>query len=47
MRLELKTTDLVDQSTTRCATEILKMISNLPTFNWRRILPRTDLTDIC
>ena len=43
MRLELTTIDPEGQGTTNCATEISKMILNLPTFHWRRSLPRSDL----
>ena len=39
MRLELMTTDLEGRGTTSCATEMSKMIPNLPTFHWRRTLP--------
>ena len=34
------------QSTTSCATDMSKMILNLPTFHWRRTLPRSGLADI-
>ena len=50
MRFELTTTNLVGRSTTSYATEMSKMIPNLPTFHWRRTLPRSDLaeqTEIC
>ena len=43
MRFELTTIDLAGQSTTSYATEISKMIPNLPKFHWRRPLPRSDL----
>ena len=43
MRFELTTTDLSGRNTTSYAAEISKMIPNLPTFYWRRTLPRSDL----
>ena len=45
MRLELATTDLEDRGTTSYATEMSKMIPNLPTFHWRRTLLRSDLSE--
>ena len=45
MRLELTTTDLEGRGTTCCATEMSKMILNLPTLHWRRTLPRSDLAE--
>ena len=45
MRFELMTTDLEGQGTTSCATEMSKMILNLPTFHWHRTLPRFDLDE--
>ena len=45
MRFELTTTDLVGRSTTICATEMSKMITNLPTFHWRRSLLKSDLAE--
>ena len=45
MRLELMTIDLSDRSTTSYATEMSKMISNLPTFHWRKTLPRSDIAE--
>ena len=41
MRLELTTTDLEGRDTN----EMSKMIPNLPTFHWRRTLPRSDLDE--
>ena len=43
MRLELTTTDLAGRSITSFATEMSKMITNLPTSRWRRTIPRSDL----
>ena len=34
------------QNTTSYATEMSKMIFNLPKFHWRRTLPRSDIADI-
>ena len=45
MRFELTTTDLEGRGTTSCTTEMSKMIPNLPTFHWRRTLPRSDLAE--
>ena len=45
MRFELITTDLAVRSTTSYATEMSKMISNLPTFYWRWSLLRSDLAE--
>ena len=45
MRFELTTIDLAGQSTTSYATEISKMIPNLPKFHWRRSLPRSVLAE--
>ena len=47
MRLELRITDLqVRALAVMYATEMSKIIPNLPTFDWRRTLPRSDLADI-
>ena len=43
MGFELTTTDLAGRSTTSCATEMSKMIPNLPTFHGRRKL--SDLAE--
>ena len=45
MRFELMTTDLAGRSTTSCAKEMSKIISNLPKFHWRRTLTRSDLVE--
>ena len=46
MRFELTTTDLEGRGTTSCATEMSKMIPNLPISYWRKTLPRSGLADI-
>ena len=46
MRFELTTTDLEGRGTSSCATEMSKMIPNLPIFHWRKTLPRSGLADI-
>ena len=45
MKFEVTNTDLVGRRTTSYATEMSKMIPNLPTFHWRRALPRSDLAE--
>ena len=45
MRFELTTLNLEGRNITSYATEISKMISNLPTFHWRWTLPRSDLAE--
>ena len=46
MRLQLTTTDLAGRSTSKCVTEMSKMIPNVPTFYWRRTLPSLFLASM-
>ena len=45
MRFELTITDVVGQKTTSYATEMSKMIPNLPAFHWRSIFPKSNLAE--
>ena len=45
MRFELTTTDLEGRNTPSYAIVMSKMILNLPTFHWRKSIPRSVLPE--